>query len=165
MRPSASPRPEPCSTRRPPCMKSPKLSSRTLQSANPSRKPLKMHWPWDYICRRGKSCASRPGFSSVRRPTTRCRSKGTTPTRQSETTAKLFMSHDVAESFAFLKGLGTPKDLAVRSEAGHPPIARLKNNCHIHLPPNFSAFETVTQALELSAAQGISVLGASNYYD
>lgn len=41
----------------------------------------------------------------------------------------------------------------------------LKQNSHIHLPPNFSAFETVTQAVELAAAQGIGALGASNYYD
>ena len=38
-------------------------------------------------------------------------------------------------------------------------------NTHIHLPPNFSAFETVDQAVSLAAAQGISVLGANNYYD
>ena len=38
-------------------------------------------------------------------------------------------------------------------------------NTHIHLPPNFSAFESVAQAVSLAAAQGISVLGANNYYD
>lgn len=38
-------------------------------------------------------------------------------------------------------------------------------NTHIHLPPNFSAFETVGQAVSLAAAQGISVLGVNNYYD
>jgi hypothetical protein len=41
----------------------------------------------------------------------------------------------------------------------------LKNNAHIHLPPNFSAFETVEQAVDLAAAQGVRVLGVSNYYD
>ena len=75
------------------------------------------------------------------------------------------MSQGVAEALTFLKGLGTPAELAARLPAGHPPTARQKVNSHIHLPPNFSAFQTVTQALELSAAQGIGVLGVSNYYD
>jgi hypothetical protein len=38
-------------------------------------------------------------------------------------------------------------------------------NSHIHLPPNFSAFETVNQAVDLAAAQQVTVLGVSNYYD
>jgi hypothetical protein len=44
-----------------------------------------------------------------------------------------------------------------------PPTFGL--NAHIHLPPNFSAFDTVAQAVELARAQNIRVLGASNYYD
>lgn len=43
--------------------------------------------------------------------------------------------------------------------------ARPGVNAHIHLPPNFSAFETMAQAVELASAQGVRVLGASNYYD
>ncbi len=39
------------------------------------------------------------------------------------------------------------------------------SNAHIHLPPNFSAFESLEQAVDLAAAQGVRVLGASNYYD
>lgn len=39
------------------------------------------------------------------------------------------------------------------------------HNCHIHLPPNFSAFTTVEQAVEEAASQGLALLGASNYYD
>ncbi len=38
-------------------------------------------------------------------------------------------------------------------------------NSHIHLPPNFSAFDTVEQAVNLASEQGLQVLGASNYYD
>jgi len=75
------------------------------------------------------------------------------------------MSQGVAEALTFLKGLGTPADLAARLTAGNPSTAKQRVNSHIHLPPNFSAFQTVTQALELSAAQGIDVLGVSNYYD
>jgi hypothetical protein len=38
-------------------------------------------------------------------------------------------------------------------------------NLHVHLPPNFSAFTTLPEALDLAAAQNVRVLGASNYYD
>jgi hypothetical protein len=38
-------------------------------------------------------------------------------------------------------------------------------NTHVHLPPNFSAFQSVAQAVELAAAANVKVLGASNYYD
>lgn len=75
------------------------------------------------------------------------------------------MSHHAAEALALLKGLGTPGDLASRASADGSVPGRLKVNSHIHLPPNFSAFQTVAQAVELSAAQGVRVLGVSNYYD
>ena len=38
-------------------------------------------------------------------------------------------------------------------------------NTHIHLPPNFSAFESVEQAVSLACDEDIGILGASNYYD
>ena len=38
-------------------------------------------------------------------------------------------------------------------------------NTHIHLPPNFSAFDSVEQAVTLAADEHIGVLGVSNYYD
>jgi len=38
-------------------------------------------------------------------------------------------------------------------------------NTHIHLPPNFSAFNTVDEALDQAKAEGVEILGASNYYD
>ncbi len=41
----------------------------------------------------------------------------------------------------------------------------LRINAHIHLPPNFSAFDTTEQAVQLAKVQGIDVLGVSNYYD
>jgi hypothetical protein len=46
---------------------------------------------------------------------------------------------------------------------GTSPV--LAANAHIHLPPNFSAFESADQAIELAAAQGVRILGGSNYYD
>jgi hypothetical protein len=44
-------------------------------------------------------------------------------------------------------------------------MTSLPANAHIHLPPNFSAFESVEQAVGLAFVQGLGVLGASNYYD
>lgn len=44
-------------------------------------------------------------------------------------------------------------------------LPNFRVNAHIHLPPNFSAFDTVAQAVDLAAEQGLGVLGASNYYD
>lgn len=38
-------------------------------------------------------------------------------------------------------------------------------NTHIHLPPNFSAFETAEDAVQAAATEGIRVLGASNFHD
>lgn len=40
-----------------------------------------------------------------------------------------------------------------------------KNNSHIHLPPNFSAFTTVQQVIDLAVAQDVRVIGVTNYYD
>jgi len=50
------------------------------------------------------------------------------------------------------------------SAEGEAPLPA-KVNAHIHLPPNFSAFATVAQAVDLASQQGVQVLGASNYYD
>jgi transposase-like protein len=38
-------------------------------------------------------------------------------------------------------------------------------NSHIHLPPNFSAFDTVSQAIQLASEQKVQIVGLSNYYD
>jgi len=66
------------------------------------------------------------------------------------------MNMCVEEVLSKLKQLGIAE-----AEAPFPA----KVNAHIHLPPNFSAFATVAQAVDLAAEQGVSVLGASNYYD
>jgi hypothetical protein len=64
-----------------------------------------------------------------------------------------------------LKDLGTPERIRLMATQGVKPAKRPRLNAHIHLPPNFSAFETVDQALTLAAEQKIGVLGVSNYYD
>ena len=38
-------------------------------------------------------------------------------------------------------------------------------NTHVHVPPNFSAFETVEDAVASAATEGVRVLGASNFHD
>ncbi|HEY3322410.1 MAG TPA: hypothetical protein VGP72_18250 [Planctomycetota bacterium] len=75
------------------------------------------------------------------------------------------MSSTVQDELAALRGieqLEEIKDLAGRRVA---PLTRPKSNLHVHLPPNFSAFETVEQVVKLAAEQQIGVLGVSNYYD
>ena len=47
--------------------------------------------------------------------------------------------------------------------AGRRP--RLTFNTHLHVPPNFSAFTTVEDAVETSAREGVSVIGTSNFHD
>jgi hypothetical protein len=75
------------------------------------------------------------------------------------------MSQAVADALGFVQRLGSPHELAASAASSRPRLARRKVNSHIHLPPNFSAFTTVAQAIELASAQGIEVLGVSNYYD
>ena len=38
-------------------------------------------------------------------------------------------------------------------------------NTHVHFPPNFSAFGTVTDAIETAVAEGVAAIGISNFYD
>jgi hypothetical protein len=42
---------------------------------------------------------------------------------------------------------------------------RLTYNTHLHVPPNFSAFSTVEDAVETSAKEGVKVIGTSNFHD
>lgn len=39
------------------------------------------------------------------------------------------------------------------------------HNAHIHLPPNFSAFDSVEDAVAQARSEGAVLLGAANYYD
>ena len=64
----------------------------------------------------------------------------------------------------FLKSLGSVD--AVLAEAGSAVLPEsLTYNSHIHLPPNFSAFETVEQAVQIASDEGVQVVGCGNYYD
>jgi hypothetical protein len=44
------------------------------------------------------------------------------------------------------------------------PGPRLTFNTHLHVPPNFSAFGTVEDAVETAAAEGVKVIGTSNFH-
>jgi hypothetical protein len=68
-------------------------------------------------------------------------------------------------AFASLIADISPDSLAADAAAGAAPAERPRLNAHIHLPPNFTAFETIEQAVTLAEEQNVSILGASNYYD
>jgi len=75
------------------------------------------------------------------------------------------MGRHVTDALEALRQLGTPEEIRAlaRQDRTARPLPRA--NAHIHLPPNFSAFESVEQAVDLAAEQGIAALGVSNYYD
>ncbi|MEX2092278.1 MAG: hypothetical protein WD971_06355 [Pirellulales bacterium] len=75
------------------------------------------------------------------------------------------MGKQVADALDALRDLGTPAEIRALADRGYGPAAPPRVNAHIHLPPNFSAFDSVAQAVTLAAEQHIGVLGASNYYD
>lgn len=63
-----------------------------------------------------------------------------------------------------LRKLGEVHEMSALAATGFASRGRMKANSHVHLPPNFSAFQSVEQAVDLAASEGIGVLGASNYY-
>lgn len=75
------------------------------------------------------------------------------------------MAQQAAGALDALLDLGTPDQIhaLARQYCAWRPLPRV--NTHIHLPPNFSAFESVSEAVHRAAEQGITALGVSNYYD
>ncbi len=67
----------------------------------------------------------------------------------------------LASAIKMIAQLGTPRELRAAAPVDEPFLA----NAHIHLPPNFSAYESVEDAVGVAAAEGVRLLGASNYYD
>ncbi len=63
----------------------------------------------------------------------------------------------------WLKSIGSVEKM--RAAAKTVSAIPLKVNSHVHLPPNFSAFTTVEQVLDLAVAQDVRVIGVTNYYD
>jgi hypothetical protein len=56
------------------------------------------------------------------------------------------------------------KKLELDCSFNGPAAPRQKTNVHVHLPPNFSAFDSIDHVIDLAASEGIAALGASNYY-
>jgi len=71
----------------------------------------------------------------------------------------------VRQALDLLRDLGSPEEMSRLAEAGAAPPRPCGVNSHVHLPPNFSAFASVEQVVDLAAEQGVRVLGVSNYYD
>jgi hypothetical protein len=53
-----------------------------------------------------------------------------------------------------------PLSGASNTGSGRPIV-----NTHIHLPPNFSAFDTPEQAVLAGVAEGVAAIGTANYHD
>ncbi len=75
------------------------------------------------------------------------------------------MIRATTQTTALIRDLGDPDALSARAARGSAPRVRPRVNSHIHLPPNFSAFDTPQQAVDLAAGQDVRVLGVSHYYD
>jgi hypothetical protein len=75
------------------------------------------------------------------------------------------MGNEVTNALDTLRRLASVAEIRALAERGYGPATPPRVNTHIHLPPNFSAFESVAQAVSLAAEQEIGVLGVSNYYD
>ncbi len=67
------------------------------------------------------------------------------------------------QSLDWLRNLGSVAE--IQEAATHGAATKVNANAHVHLPPNFSAFANVREAVGLAQEQGITVLGPSNYYD
>ena len=75
------------------------------------------------------------------------------------------MAKRVTDALDALRELGTPDEIRALVGQGYGRELRRGVNTHVHLPPNFSAFESVEQAVAKAADEKIGALGVSNYYD
>jgi hypothetical protein len=74
------------------------------------------------------------------------------------------MGKQVADALIALRDLGTPAEIRALADRGYGPAPPPRVNTHVHLPPNFSAFDSIGQAVSHAAEQNVGVLGVSNYY-
>ena len=75
------------------------------------------------------------------------------------------MTCSIPEILDRLRQQFSPEISVVSGEFAVPLCADMHTNTHIHLPPNFSAFDSVEQAIAQASEQDVRVLGVSNYYD
>ena len=59
-----------------------------------------------------------------------------------------------------MRGGHVPGSLGQPAGSSYPVV-----NTHLHVPPNFSAFRTVEDAVETGRREGVRVMGTSNFYD
>jgi len=71
----------------------------------------------------------------------------------------------MSDCLQFLRKLGDVDTLTQLAKQGGGLKTRPAFNSHVHFPPNFSAFDSVDQAIDMASEQGIGVLGTGNYYD
>ena len=64
----------------------------------------------------------------------------------------------------FLQDLGTVDQLRALAQEQNGACQGISNS-HIHLPPNFSAFDSVQEAVDKAAGEDVVALGCGNYYD
>ena len=64
-----------------------------------------------------------------------------------------------------IRSIGSVDELKMAADNGCAPSPRPRVNSHVHLPPNFSAFTTTAQVIELAKQQNVLVVGVTNYYD
>lgn len=70
-----------------------------------------------------------------------------------------------ADPAALIRSIGAPADVIDTAEESPRAADRPTANSHIHLPPNFSAFDSVAEAVEQAAAEDVRLVGVTNYYD
>ena len=75
------------------------------------------------------------------------------------------MIRALLEELARLRNLATTDEMHALAAKGRGADIRPEVNSHIHLPPNFSAFDSVAQAVSLASEQGVGIVGVTNYYD
>lgn len=75
------------------------------------------------------------------------------------------MSQGLKKALDILRGIGSVEELRGLAGQGFAPQPQPGANSHIHLPPNFSAFESVAQAVDLASEQDVRIVGVTNYYD
>ena len=69
---------------------------------------------------------------------------------------------DLQKALDALRLIATPAEIREAAARGAAPPERPRCNAHVHLPPNFSAFESVEQVVRLAREQGRTVIAVTH---